>query len=453
MFSDNINNVIDYALKKLETSNFDSYQLSCIDRVEALTRFANSTIHQNVSDHTYRFLFRVAKDKRVSSSSLTVLTPTSIERTISQLETSIEFVPAIPFFQGFPESTDIKTQTLSTVDNLLDEFQRADIVEAAIGEAEKIDKNVKLAGAVSITDLRFRIINSNGIDSSHRLTYNSLVINSLTEGDNKGYAKEEQRVRDPRKLNPVELSRKATELSVSTCSAKDYPAGDYEAVLSPSAVQTIMRFLSFGYIGSSFHESRSFITDQIGAQLFDEKLTLLDDPLNDNTLLASPIDGEGVNKKPFFLIEDGVPKTILYNTFMASRYLNDKDKTTGHQVIPYSDYIFGGVMPLNLILYPGDSSVPEMIEETEKGFYINRLHYTNFVNRRLGALTGLTRDGLLYIENGEVVSAAKNFRFTDNLPRFLKEVSLIGKEQETGVTTTTPATKLNSFRFTGKSKH
>ena len=160
-----------------------------------------------------------------------------------------------------------------------------------------------------------------------------------------------------------------------------------------------------------------------------------------------------VDKKPLFLVEDGVPKTILYNTFMASRYLNDKRRTTGHQVIPFSDYIFGMVMPINLILYPGDSSVPEMIEETDKGFYINRLHYTNFVNRRLGAITGLTRDGLLYIENGEVVSAARNFRFTDNLTRFLKEVSLIGKDTESGVTTITPALKLNSFRFTGKSKH
>ena len=453
MFSDNINTLIEHALKKLESSKFDSYEISCIDRLEALTRFANSTIHQNVSDHTYRFLFRVEKNKKMSSSSLTVLTPSSIDKTLTQLETSLEYVPAIPFFQGFPESYDREKQSLSTVDTLLDEFQRADVVEAAINEAEKIEKKVKLAGAVSIKDLSFRIINSNGIDSSHRLTYNSLIINSLTEGDNKGYAKEEQHVRNPSELNPVELSRKATELSVSTCTAKDYPEGEYEVIFSPAAVRTIVRFISFGHIGSLYHESQSFIADQIGAQLFDEKLTLIDDPLNDRTLLASPFDGEGVNKKPLFLVEDGVPKTILYNTFMASRYLNDITRTTGHQVIPYSDYIFGSVSPINLILYPGDSSVPEMIEETDKGFYVNRLHYTNFVNRRLGAITGLTRDGLLYIENGEVVSAAKNFRFTDNFPRFLKEVSLIGNDQEASYLTIAPAMKLDSFRFTGKSKH
>ncbi|MHA2357967.1 MAG: TldD/PmbA family protein [Candidatus Heimdallarchaeaceae archaeon] len=453
MFSENFNNLIDYAIKSLDSSNFDSYEISCVDRTEALTRFANSTIHQNVSDHTYRFLFRVVKGKKLCSISLTSLTPTSIDSTIAQLNSMLSYVPEIPFFQGFPEPSDYPSDQISATGNILDEFQRADIVETAVHEAELIDKNVKLAGSVSITDLRFRIINSLGIDFSHQISYNNLVINSLTEKENKGYAKEEQHVRNPSKLTPAEIARKATELSVSTCSAKDYSPGEYEVVLSPSATSTLMRFLSFGFMGTSYHESQSFITDQIGVQLFDDKITLQDDPLNEEVILASPFDGEGVSKQPLFLVEEGIPKNIVYNSFMASKYLNDKTRSTGHQLIPFSDYIFGFVMPINLRLYPGDSSLPEMIDETEKGFFINRLHYTNFVNRRLGAITGLTRDGLLYIEDGEVVSAARNFRFTDKLTECLKDVQLIGSEVETGITLSSPALKLKSFRFSGKSKH
>ena len=94
-----------------------------------------------------------------------------------------------------------------------------------------------------------------------------------------------------------------------------------------------------------------------------------------------------------------------------------------------------------------------MIEETKQGFFINRLHYTNFVNRKLGAITGLTRDGILYIENGEVVSAAKNFRFTDKLTSCLKNIPLISSKMETGVTLKCPAIKLKSLNFTGKSRH
>ncbi|MCG3257483.1 MAG: hypothetical protein KAU62_15380 [Candidatus Heimdallarchaeota archaeon] len=453
MFSENFISLTDYAVKAFESSSFDSYEISCVDRLHALTRFANSTIHQNVSDHTSRFLFKASKRKKICTLSLTSLTKTAINSAVSQLETMLSFIPEIPFFQGFSEDTEEVIPSINATGSLLDEYQRADIVETAIGEAEAVDKSAKLAGAISITDLRYRILNSNGIDISHQITYNGLIINSLTEKEGKGYAKEEQFERDPFLLKPAELSRKATELSVSTCSAKDYSLGEYEVILSPAATSTLMRFLSFGFNGLGYHESQSFVTDQIGSQMFDTKLTLHDDPLNSETLLASPIDGEGVRKKPLFLAEEGIPKSIVYNNFIASRYLNDKRLSTGHQVIPFSDYIFGMVMPINLTLYPGDSSIPEMIEETKQGFFINRLHYTNFVNRKLGAITGLTRDGILYIENGEVVSAAKNFRFTDKLTSCLKEIPLIGNKVETGVTLNCPAIKLKSFNFTGKSKH
>ncbi|MCG3215431.1 MAG: TldD/PmbA family protein [Candidatus Heimdallarchaeota archaeon] len=453
MFSENFLSLIDYTKNALESSSFDSYEINCVDRLHALTRFANSTIHQNVSDHTYRFLFRVSKGKKFCSSSLTTLTPSSIDATIKQLDSMLSFVPEISFFQGFPESIDSPLVSIPTVGNLLDEFQRADIVETSVSGAEEVDKNARLAGSVYISDIRFRVLNSNGIDNSHQITYNGLIVNSLTERENKGYAKEEQHVRDPADLKPYEIARQATELSVSTCSSKDYSPGEYEVVLSPSATTTLMRFLSMGFSGNAYHESQSFVADQIGVQLFDQKLTLQDDPLNPETLLATPFDGEGVQKKPLFLIEEGIPKTIIYNNFMASRYLNDKSSSTGHQIIPFSDYIFSWVMPMNLTLYPGDSSLEEMIEETKKGFFVNRLHYTNFVNRRLGAITGLTRDGLLYIEDGEVVSAAKNFRFTDNIPNFLKEVPLIGENREKSIASLCPAIKLKSFRFSGKSKH
>ena len=453
MFSDNFNSLIEYAVKKLESAGFSGYEITCIDRLHSLTRYANSTIHQNVSDHTYRFSFRASQGKKLGSISLSSLTKSAIDSSIEQLKSMLEFVPEISFFQGFIENVETAINPIDATGNLLDEFQRADIVESAISEAEKIDKNVKLAGAVHSTDLRFQIISSNDIDVSHKITYNGLVVNALTERENKGYAKEEQYTRNPSELNPVEIARKATELSLNTCYSKDYSPGEYEVILSPSATRTLIQFLSFGFSGAGYHEGQSFITDQIGSQLFDDKLTLQDDPLNPETLLASPIDGEGVLKKTMYIIEEGIPKTVIYNSFIASRYLNNKEQTTGHQVIPYSDYIFGGVAPINLILYPGDSSLPEMIEETKKGFYINRLHYTNYVNRKLGVITGLTRDGVLYIENGEVVSAAKNFRFTDKLSNCLKNIPLISKEVESGITSITPAIKLKAFNFTGKSRH
>ncbi|MHA1397882.1 MAG: TldD/PmbA family protein, partial [Candidatus Heimdallarchaeaceae archaeon] len=390
MLAENFQELIDYSKKKLEQDVFDEFEISCVKRLESLTRFANSSIHQNVSDHSLKLLFRASKEKKVCSSSLTSLTKTSIDSTIKQMRSMLEFVPDIPFFQGFIEETERRNIGVEATGTLLDEYQRAEIVSMAVSTAEEVDKSVKLAGTVFTTALEFRIINSNGLDTAHSLSYNGMSINALTEREHKGYAKENQIVRNAEQLKPIELAQKATELSLSTCFAKDYPEGDYEVILSPNATATLIRFLAIGFSANAYHDSQSIITDQIGSLLFDEKLTLLDDPLDPNTILASPFDGEGVQKNPYFIVENGVPKTIIYNSFMASRYLNDKSRSTGHQLIPFSDYVFNFVMPTNLKMQEGDSSEEEMIEETKKGFFINRLHYTNFVNRKLGAITGLT---------------------------------------------------------------
>ena len=108
MFSESFQTMMDYAKKSLEASSFDSYEMSCIDRLHSLTRFANSTIHQNVSDHTYRFMFRASKGKRIGSNSLTSVTKKSIDDTIDQLTNVLEFVPEIPFFQGFPDVKEVQ---------------------------------------------------------------------------------------------------------------------------------------------------------------------------------------------------------------------------------------------------------------------------------------------------------------------------------------------------------
>ncbi|MHA1686988.1 MAG: TldD/PmbA family protein [Candidatus Heimdallarchaeaceae archaeon] len=452
-FSERFNETIDFAVNTLNELGVDDWEITAIDRFQALTRYANSTIHQNVADHVYRLSFRIAKNKKLYTFSLSDLAIKTIEKHLQDIKAILARIPAITFYQGLIEPNNEKPPSLDATGPLMDEFQRAEMVEQAISSAEAVNKDIKLAGSVYITDLRFRIINSNDIDVNHRITVNGMSVNAISELDQKGYGRQDQVTRYPETLNPDNLAQRAAELSVSACKAKSYPTGDYEVILSASATASILRFMAFAFNATGYHEGQSFIVDKIGEKILDEKLNLYDDPLDNSTMLASPIDGEGSIKRTIPLIEEGIPKTVIYNSFLASRYLKDKTKTTGHHVIPFSDYFMGGVAPLNLILSPGDMKAEEMIEETKRGFFINRLHYTNYVNRKLGIITGLTRDGLLYIENGEIVGAAKNFRFTDAIPSFMTEIKAIGKELEKGTMWIAPPIHLESFRFSGKTKH
>jgi predicted Zn-dependent protease len=107
---------------------------------------------------------------------------------------------------------------------------------------------------------------------------------------------------------------------------------------------------------------------------------------------------------------------------------------------------------------PGDSSVDQMIEATDRGLLVTRFHYSNVVHPMESILTGMTRDGTWLIENGEVRHPVKNFRFTQSILDALKAVELVGKDTEMVSefffsASRVPALKISSFNFTGRSDH
>jgi predicted Zn-dependent protease len=95
-----------------------------------------------------------------------------------------------------------------------------------------------------------------------------------------------------------------------------------------------------------------------------------------------------------------------------------------------------------------------MIRTTERGLYITRFWYTRVVHPRDCIITGMTRDGVFLIENGELTKPVKNLRFTQGYLPALAQVEMLGKEAKTlsggGLSAArVPALKLKEFNFTG----
>ena len=114
-----------------------------------------------------------------------------------------------------------------------------------------------------------------------------------------------------------------------------------------------------------------------------------------------------------------------------------------------------GPIGLNLFMDPGYTVLEDMINSTEKGLYITRFWYTRLVHPRDCIVTGMTRDGVFMVENGEIVYPVKNLRFTQSYVEALANVEAIGREtrllkSELGShAKCVPALKLNGFNFTG----
>jgi len=138
--------------------------------------------------------------------------------------------------------------------------------------------------------------------------------------------------------------------------------------------------------------------------------------------LTSPFDYEGVPKEKVMLIENGIAKGVVYDSYTAGI---EGIKSTGHGLPAPNSF---GPIPLNMFMKEGDSSIEEMIASTQRGVYVTRFHYTNVVEPMTTTITGLTRDGTFLIENGKITKAVKNLRFTNSVLDALSKVSLISKE-------------------------
>ena len=101
------------------------------------------------------------------------------------------------------------------------------------------------------------------------------------------------------------------------------------------------------------------------------------------------------------LIESGVARGVVYDSYRAGK--EQDQASTGHALPAPNAF---GPFPLNIFFAPGKATVDEMIASTERGLYVTRFHYTRPVEPSKVVITGMTRDGVMRFENGEIVGAA-----------------------------------------------
>ena len=115
-----------------------------------------------------------------------------------------------------------------------------------------------------------------------------------------------------------------------------------------------------------------------------------------------------------------------------------------------------GEAPLNVIFEGGSSSLEEMIQSTERGILVTRLWYIREVDPYRKLLTGMTRDGTFYVENGKVRYGLRNFRFNEGLVEMLNRVERIGPtgraSGEESFEMVVPALKVREFNFSSVTK-
>jgi predicted Zn-dependent protease len=409
----------------------------------ALTRFANSFIHQNVGDQGATVRLRVAAEGRVSALSGNRVS----DRRLRQLaEDTLEAAALQPVDEDWPG---LAPRTGVPAGNGPDGASRAagpDLRASLVKEFIDAGDGFLAAGYcdTSFTDVAFA--NSTGQEASGAAT--RATIDGIHQtGESAGSAHQTSRSVDD--LDGAVAGGLAAERARMGMGAFDLEPGDYEVVLSPECAATMMVFLTFyGFNGKAVEEGSSFV--RVGANQFDERITLVDDPLSDDALWV-PFDVEGTPKAGLDLIRRGVTSGVTHDRRTAARA---DTESTGHA---HERSTVAGPMATNLRLDAGVDSVDDMISRVERGLYVATFNYCRILDPKTQVVTGLTRNGTFMIENGRITGAVTNLRFTQSFVSALAPGNVLGigddlrcADSEFGAGfVRAPTLHLASWHFTG----
>jgi predicted Zn-dependent protease len=457
MVTERLKEIAEKTVQYAEKQRVDQAQASAFLVDSSLTRFANSQIHQNVAEKSGGVRLKVILNKRISTIQIGTLEDEEIRKAVAEAVRIAKASSPNKEFKSLPEP-----EKWSPIKGVFDEETancepkyRAEKVKESIETAHSKSHDVKaVAGYISTGSIAYAVANSLGVSAwaGMSIAYMKTTVMSRS-GASEGSGTAEKCSRRIRDIEPSLLAEDAAEKSVKSLNPIKLIPGEYEVVLSPLAVATLLMFVGYvGFSANAYQDGQSFVKYNLNQQVFDGKLTVIDDARDSKTFYTMPVDGEGVPKKALELIDNGVvsEQSICYNSFTAGK---ENKKSTGHAGFPIGDYYAERSAPSNMIVKAGDATLEEAIAETKRGIFITTVHYVNPAEPTKVVLTGLTRDGTFLIENGEISKPIVNMRFTDSMLSAFKDIPLIGKQLEMMRTATVPMMKLKKLRFVGISAY
>ncbi len=379
----------------------------------ALTRFANSFIHQNVGDEGHTADLRVAVDGRVARGTSNRLDDESLSLLVERTLEVASLSPTDPEWPGLAPSSPVPT--IDHWDEATAEATpevRAGIVRAFVDAGG----DMLSAGYCDTEKITTAFANSAGQRASGRSTRAMLdgIHRSPTSA---GSA--HQTALSILGLDGAAAGALAAERATGGVEPYDVKPGEYEVVLAPECTATIAVFLAFyGFNGKQVAEGQSFV--DLGAQQFDPAVSIWDDA-TDSDALGIGFDTEGTPKRRVDLVRDGVTVGIAHDRRTALRL---EGESTGHA---YSGAETWGPVPTNLVVGDAERSVESMIASVDRGLYVATFNYCRILDPKTQVVTGLTRNGTFMIENGAITGAVTNLRFTQSF------VEALGAERVLGI--------------------
>ena len=405
----------------------------------ALTRFANSAIHQNVADDGAWTGLKVVVDGRWATTGTNRTDPEALARLVERALEAARLRPVDPDWPGLaPPAPAPDVDHYDEATALAGPPTRAEVVRDFVAAGPGLSG----AGFCDTSGWSSAFANSAGQRLEGRSSRATVEgIHRTATSDGRGW-QTSARLAD---LDGAAAGRTAAgKARNGDSNTSDLPPGHYEVVLEPACVADVVDFVvGHGFNAKTHAEGQSFV--ELGSAQLDPAVTLWDDA-TDPRAVGRAFDAEGTPKRRLDLVGGGVCLNLAHDRRTARR-AGGGAESTGHAGGGNS----GGVCT-NLFLAPGASSVADMVASVERGLLVTEFWYTRILDPKSLVMTGLTRSGTFLIENGQVTGGVRNLRFTQSYVEALAPGNVVAVGDDArlfGGDVHVPSLHLASWNFTG----
>lgn len=291
---------------------------------------------------------------------------------------------------------------------------------------------------------RVVLANSRGFVGDSSSSHCTLAAAPIAQGED-GSMQSDYWFSSARSLRRLESSesvgKEAARRTLRKLGARSVASTKVPVVFDPMVSSLILRNICDAINGASVYRQASFLAGRLGEKVASTNVTVIDDGTLPGGLGTSPFDGEGVPTRRTVVIERGVLKSYLLNTYVA-RKLNLR--TTGNA----SGGRAGnpGIGSTNFFLEAGVQTPQQIIGAIKDGFYV-----TEFLGFGANLVSGNFSRGAsgLWIENGELGSAVEQVTVAGNLKDMINNISEIGNDLVFRSSTTCPTLRVDGMTIAG----
>jgi predicted Zn-dependent protease len=402
---------------------------------ESLARYSSNQITQNLSRTRFTLTVTSYFGTRHASASTTDSDPEAIAAVVRSSEALARIAPEDPEWVPLlePPAYEERTPAFDERTATLSPLERGGMIQRVC--ALSTQAGVDGSGTLSTEAYVRAIGNSQGLRAYNRYTEADFGFTARSED---GSSWSQRTAWSVDQLPMESLTVQIIERSLQSRKPREVSPGSYPVVFDGAAFKDLLSWLSWNLDARAADEGRSFMsrTDQsgkavgnlLGKAIFSPLVHVQRNPAHP-LLQGSTFFGDGLPNRALDIIQDGIPKKLSYSRYWAQK--QGKEPTGS-----ISSVVMAGT----------NQPLSDLIAQTERGILVSRAWYVGYVNPKTLVVTGMTRDGTFWIENGKVAYPIKNLRFNQSLPDMFRDVDALSTVERYG-DSLVPGVRVKAFNF------